>query len=151
MISPELFFSRRRRRGIIRDPEGLFPRRLLCLDEVGAQTCKSFSFSSSTADYQVNIYLHLSPLRRDASPLSTRSFFSRLTVTSPALQSRVMERVSLTFSLISTHLKFFFSFLIFQVAFLPPIAVSLLLVLCEVALCMPRQSLLHLLLILGSK
>lgn len=44
VINPELLFSRRRRRGIIRDPKGLFPRRLLCLDEVWAQTCKSFLF-----------------------------------------------------------------------------------------------------------
>lgn len=98
MISPELLFSRRRRSGIIRDPKGLFPRRLLCLDEVWAQTCKSFLFFPPLPDYHLNIYLHLSPLRRDASPLSTRSFFTHLTVESPASRSRTMDRVFITLS-----------------------------------------------------
>lgn len=52
MTSSELFFSRRRRRCIIREPKGLFPRRLLCLDEVGAQNIQIFPF------FLLNIITH---------------------------------------------------------------------------------------------
>ena len=84
-----IVLSRRRRRGIIRDPKGLFPRRL-CPDQVGTQTANL----SSSPRLQTEHLFALVTTQKRWSPLSTRSFFTHLTVTSPASRSRVWTAFS---------------------------------------------------------
>lgn len=61
--------------GFIRDPNGLIPRRLLCLDEVGAQTCKAFfflSFSSSLSLPTDNLFALVTTRQRCIASLHTQ-------------------------------------------------------------------------------